>query len=485
MKLLVDRRRHQRGARRGGHARARASPTATAARCCPSSPAPGLVEFDAAELADGRAGRRPRGRGRRRRRRRRRHRQPAGLHHRVGPGHRRAGRARRWAGRTCAPSATASMLAGQGFRMAPNLAATKAAHLLDAGRPRRHPGPVRRHRRLLGGLDPVAGAPSTSPTPATPPSTACGPSDQTDWDDAVLDALQHPRSAACPTVVDSIGVVGAGHRPDGAPPIAGILGDQQASLLGQGCVRPGQAKITFGTGGMLDLCLDEPPVVRHPGRRRHLPHRHPQRRTASAAGASRRSCSPPAPTSSGCATTSASSTTPPTPTPWPPAARPATAWPTCPPCSAWAPPPGTTAPAAPCSASPGAAAGPQIVRAVLEGVAQRAADLVDGGRDRRRPRHPDAARRRRHVRQPHVRPGPGRRHRPPGRGLARAGGHHPGRRLRRRAGHRRLARRRRRSPPPGSPPRWSSRSARSTGRRWADTLRRAETWFPDLSAISF
>jgi glycerol kinase len=33
-----------------------------------------------------------------------------------------------------------------------------------------------------------------------------------------------------------------------------MIGDQQASLIGQGCVRPGLAKITFGTGGMLDLC---------------------------------------------------------------------------------------------------------------------------------------------------------------------------------------------------------------------------------------
>ena len=41
----------------------------------------------------------------------------------------------------------------------------------------------------------------------------------------------------------------------GAPPIAGLAGDQQASLVGQGCVRPGLAKATFGTGGMLDLCV--------------------------------------------------------------------------------------------------------------------------------------------------------------------------------------------------------------------------------------
>ena len=40
----------------------------------------------------------------------------------------------------------------------------------------------------------------------------------------------------------------------GAPPIAALVGDQQGSLVGQGCVTPGRAKITFGTGGILDVC---------------------------------------------------------------------------------------------------------------------------------------------------------------------------------------------------------------------------------------
>jgi glycerol kinase len=59
-----------------------------------------------------------------------------------------------------------------------------------------------------------------------------------------------------PHVVDSVGVVGHATALAGAPPIAAILGDQQASLIGQNCVKPGRAKITFGTGGMLDLCTD-------------------------------------------------------------------------------------------------------------------------------------------------------------------------------------------------------------------------------------
>ncbi|MCU0261843.1 MAG: FGGY family carbohydrate kinase [Ilumatobacteraceae bacterium] len=59
---------------------------------------------------------------------------------------------------------------------------------------------------------------------------------------------------ALPTIVDSCGVLGEATALPGAPPIAALVGDQQASLVGQACVRPGDAKITFGTGGMLDVC---------------------------------------------------------------------------------------------------------------------------------------------------------------------------------------------------------------------------------------
>ena len=43
---------------------------------------------------------------------------------------------------------------------------------------------------------------------------------------------------------------GLGYLPDGLP-ITGVAGDQQASLAGQGCFRPGQAKCTYGTGAFL------------------------------------------------------------------------------------------------------------------------------------------------------------------------------------------------------------------------------------------
>lgn len=84
-----------------------------------------------------------------------------------------------------------------------------------------------------------------------------------DWDGDLLDHLGIPRNAL-PQVVDTIGRCASASQIVGAPPIAAIAGDQQASLVGQGCVTPGQAKITFGTGAMLDLCLDQPPPARTP-----------------------------------------------------------------------------------------------------------------------------------------------------------------------------------------------------------------------------
>ncbi len=79
-------------------------------------------------------------------------------------------------------------------------------------------------------------------------------SDGSDWDERILDVLRIPASVL-PQIVDSTGVVGHATALPGAPTIAGIAGDQQASLIGQGCVARGLAKATFGTGGMLDMCL--------------------------------------------------------------------------------------------------------------------------------------------------------------------------------------------------------------------------------------
>jgi glycerol kinase len=73
------------------------------------------------------------------------------------------------------------------------------------------------------------------------------------WDERMAAAFEIPL-AMLPRIVDSSGVIATATRLPGEPPIAALVGDQQASLVGQGCVRGGQAKVTFGSGGMLDLC---------------------------------------------------------------------------------------------------------------------------------------------------------------------------------------------------------------------------------------
>jgi glycerol kinase len=79
-----------------------------------------------------------------------------------------------------------------------------------------------------------------------------------EWDRALLERLRIP-VGILPRIVDSSGAVGPCHALPGAPVLCGIAGDQQASLVGQGCTRPGLAKATFGTGGMLDQCMKTGP----------------------------------------------------------------------------------------------------------------------------------------------------------------------------------------------------------------------------------
>jgi glycerol kinase len=68
-----------------------------------------------------------------------------------------------------------------------------------------------------------------------------------DWDDALLSAFGIPRPVL-PKIVPSSRVYGEACGPLAGVPIAGILGDQQAALMGQACFEPGEAKNTYGTG---------------------------------------------------------------------------------------------------------------------------------------------------------------------------------------------------------------------------------------------
>jgi len=73
-----------------------------------------------------------------------------------------------------------------------------------------------------------------------------------DWCPELLQQFGVPPEVL-PTVVRSAGVVGQTDpvHLGWSLPIAGLAGDQQAALFGQGCVSPGLAKNTYGTGAFL------------------------------------------------------------------------------------------------------------------------------------------------------------------------------------------------------------------------------------------
>lgn len=152
---------------------------------------------------------------------------------------------------------------GRGLRLAPNASATKLANLLDQADPDRSRdlcfGTIDTWVAwtLSGGRLHVTDATNAAVTGLTRQDAAA-------WDPEVLEALHIPASCL-PRIVDSSGEVGECAALPGAPVLAGIAGDQQASLIGQACVHPGQAKATFGTGGMLDCVTGARPAFSHRG----------------------------------------------------------------------------------------------------------------------------------------------------------------------------------------------------------------------------
>lgn len=73
-----------------------------------------------------------------------------------------------------------------------------------------------------------------------------------EWDEHLLALFDIPRSLL-PRIVSSSEEIGAVSTVDSllGVPITGILGDQQAALVGQTCFEPGEAKNTYGTGCFL------------------------------------------------------------------------------------------------------------------------------------------------------------------------------------------------------------------------------------------
>lgn len=81
------------------------------------------------------------------------------------------------------------------------------------------------------------------------------------WDSKMLDLIGIDR-AVLPTIKSCSEVYGHmnGTLLAGLP-IAGVIGDQQAALVGQTCFEFGEAKNTYGTGGFLIINTGEDPVL--------------------------------------------------------------------------------------------------------------------------------------------------------------------------------------------------------------------------------
>ncbi|WP_243375272.1 glycerol kinase GlpK [Microvirga solisilvae] len=79
-----------------------------------------------------------------------------------------------------------------------------------------------------------------------------------DWDDEILRLFDIPR-ACLPAIKSSSEVYGIAKGNLAGVPIAGILGDQQAALVGQACFHPGEAKNTYGTGCFMLMNTGETP----------------------------------------------------------------------------------------------------------------------------------------------------------------------------------------------------------------------------------
>jgi glycerol kinase len=105
--------------------------------------------------------------------------------------------------------------------------------------------------KLTGGARKAGALHRTDPTNAS--RTLLYDIHERAWDSELCEILNVPM-VMLPEVLPSSGVFGETEAFEGLPggiPVSGIAGDQQSALFGQGCVEPGQAKNTYGTGCFL------------------------------------------------------------------------------------------------------------------------------------------------------------------------------------------------------------------------------------------
>ena len=141
------------------------------------------------------------------------------------------------------------VLQGEGLRRAPNQSATKVRWLVEhAARPARELRFATIDTWLVWHLS--EGGAFVSDRSNAAVNGLINPT-LDGWDPRTLELLSLDE-VMLPSLVDTLCDDGPARVLPGAPPITAVVGDQPASLFGQSCVTSG-AKITFGTGAMLDV----------------------------------------------------------------------------------------------------------------------------------------------------------------------------------------------------------------------------------------
>ena len=84
------------------------------------------------------------------------------------------------------------------------------------------------------------------------------------WDDELLSMIGVPR-AMLPEIRPSSEIYDEAGTVLRGVPVASVLGDQHAALVGQTCFAPGDAKCTYGTGSFLLLNTGERPIASQSG----------------------------------------------------------------------------------------------------------------------------------------------------------------------------------------------------------------------------
>ncbi len=165
-------------------------------------------------------------------------------------------------GRTCALDRE---LRRQGVRHVPNLSGSKLRWLLDRVDPDRALSSAGRLK--AGTLDAwivwtLTGGTKHLTDHVNASHSGLFDSRRLAWDESLATSMRVPVSIL-PTPVPCSGPFGAATALRGAPQILALIGDQQASLLGQRCIEPGATKITFGTVGAVSSVLGPEPLAKN------------------------------------------------------------------------------------------------------------------------------------------------------------------------------------------------------------------------------